>query len=64
MLIVARHLGESILINEDTSITVLGIKGKVVRLGIVAPKNISVHREEVYEKMKSVGHHKHETGSD
>jgi len=52
MLIVTRRPGESILINENISITVLGVNRKVVRLGVVAPKNVSIHREEVYEKIK------------
>lgn len=53
MLILTRRIGETIIIGDDISITLLGIKGHQIRLGINAPKEISVHREEIYEKIKS-----------
>jgi carbon storage regulator len=52
MLILSRRVGEVLVISDDIKITVLGIKGHQVRLGIDAPKNISVHREEIYNKIK------------
>ncbi|OGT43604.1 MAG: carbon storage regulator [Gammaproteobacteria bacterium RIFCSPHIGHO2_12_FULL_40_19] len=52
MLILTRRISESIIIGDDVKITVLGVKGNQVRLGIDAPKNLSVHREEIYERIK------------
>lgn len=52
MLILTRKLGESITIAENIKITVLGIAGKQVKLGILAPDNVSVHREEIFNKIK------------
>lgn len=51
MLILTRRMGESLRINDDISVTVLGIKGNQVRLGIDAPRDVSVHREEIYQKI-------------
>ena len=52
MLILTRKSGESLVIGEDISVTVLGVKGNQGRIGINAPKDISVHREEVFDKIK------------
>lgn len=52
MLILTRRTGESINIGEDVKITVLGVKGNEVRIGVAAPRHIEVHREEVYERRK------------
>lgn len=52
MLILTRRISESIIIGDDVKITVLGVKGNQVRLGIDAPKHLSVHREEIYERIK------------
>lgn len=52
MLILMRRPGESIMIEDDVSITVIGVKGNQVRLGINAPKEVSVHRQEVYERIE------------
>ena len=52
MLVLSRRLGETLVIGDDVNITVLGISGHQVRLGIDAPKEISVHREEVYNRIK------------
>ena len=56
MLILTRRISESIMVNDDVKITVLGIKGNQVRLGIEAPKDVAVHREEIYERIKQEGH--------
>lgn len=52
MLILTRRVGETIMIGADITITVLGVKGNQVRVGINAPKSIAVHREEIYERIK------------
>ena len=51
MLILTRRVGETIMIGSDITVTVLGVKGNQVRLGINAPKNVAVHREEVFERI-------------
>ncbi len=52
MLILTRKVGESVVIGEDVSIIVLGVKGNQVRIGVDAPKSVSVHREEIYNKIQ------------
>lgn len=52
MLILSRRVGESIMIGDDVRITVLGIKGCQVRLGVNAPKSVAVHRQEIHERIK------------
>lgn len=52
MLILTRRISESIIVGDDVKITVLGVKGNQVRLGIDAPKELPVHREEIYERIQ------------
>jgi carbon storage regulator len=52
MLILTRRVGETLMIGDDVSIVVLGVKGNQVRLGIAAPRSIAVHREEIYRRIQ------------
>jgi len=52
MLILTRRVGETIVIGDDVIVTVLGIKGNQVRIGVNAPKDVSVHREEIYQRIQ------------
>ncbi|MGI9322577.1 MAG: carbon storage regulator CsrA [Pseudomonadales bacterium] len=53
MLILTRRVGETLMIGDDVSVTVLGVKGGQVRIGVDAPRDISVHREEIYRRIHS-----------
>jgi len=52
MLILTRRVGETLMIGDEVTVTVLGVKGNQVRIGVNAPQEVSVHREEIYDKIK------------
>jgi carbon storage regulator len=52
MLILTRRVGETVMIGDDVAVTVLGVKGNQVRVGIKAPKDTPVHREEIFERIR------------
>ena len=52
MLILTRRVGETVMIGEDVTVTVLGVKGNQVRIGVNAPREIAVHREEIFDRIK------------
>lgn len=52
MLILTRRVGETLIVGDDVTITVLGVKGNQVRIGVNAPKDVSVHREEIYQRIQ------------
>ena len=52
MLILTRRVGEAVMIGNDVTVTVLGVKGNQVRIGVNAPRDVAVHREEIFERIK------------
>ena len=52
MLILTRRVGESLMIGDEVNVTVLGIRGNQVRIGVNAPKDVAVHREEIYDRIQ------------
>jgi len=57
LLILSRNIGSSIIIGDDIKVTVLGVKGNQVRIGVDAPKDVAVHREEIFEKIQQEKKH-------
>ena len=58
MLILTRKIGETLMIGDDVTVTVLGVKGNQVKVGVSAPKETPVHREEVYQRIKKANEEK------
>ena len=52
MLILTRRVGETLMVGDDVTVTVLGVKGNQVRIGVNAPKDVAVHREEIYDRTR------------
>ncbi|MRH77351.1 carbon storage regulator CsrA [Spiribacter sp. C176] len=55
MLILTRRVGETLMIGDEVAVTVLGVKGNQVRIGVKAPRDVSVHREEIYDRIHEEG---------
>jgi carbon storage regulator len=63
MLILTRRVGETVMIGNEVTVTVLGVKGNQVRVGVNAPKDVAVHREEIYERIKREQDHDGNVGA-
>jgi carbon storage regulator len=56
MLILTRRVGETVIVGNDVTVTIVGVKGNQIRIGISAPKNVSIHREEIYQRIRREQH--------
>jgi len=63
MLILTRRVGETLMIGNEVTVTVLGVKGNQVRIGVNAPKDVAVHREEIFERIKREEDHESHPGA-
>lgn len=52
MLVLTRRIGETLMVGDEVTVTVLGVKGNQVRMGVIAPKEVAVHREEIYQRIQ------------